>query len=1266
MANHTNDPLLDDEKFNLELVHHSQTTGRPLFGQATLTHCTLAAQKMQQGKKVGFLQRIMGGGQVKLPEQDALIKWVETGQGTPPTISADSLQALSSARYSTQFNRATLSAFHPHAAQDADAARRFGQFLTMIITRPAPAGLANVSAVDAMLALRPTWERIGAISFTQKQYTQAHRRSLGIPLPYLAAIAEQSEYETLVSLIDLIAQPRSGGYGLPLNAPGFRDAFITNAEALARYAQANAERQTLVLNAALRLGCLAELEIFALTVLRLAASSKVKERKKAEPYIAELPRANLRAAAETVAAEVSPTGRIALCEMLETKRTEDARSLFPIWAKTEPNARVRTALEDAIARLNLSSPTAQDHDAESYTAIDGTIVTLPDLPPEAPTPPVDPAVITPLREAVASYNEAIIAVNEQKRINARDYSARVGKPIEPKLIPAIDEEAIAETMRIIRGEGRSKTADGKHFKRAAHDTLTNAHRYSWDTVKYASHLLTAFFDQPALHWQHLTRICAASHSHSLPYSSAEDRFTPTGALWRRILGGIHLREVLRALPGNMAAESRWRADLSQYGYDDLWMVFVPRLPGIIEKLSSSVRKDGHKGRQVADAMTMLAHFPALPRQAAPDLLRIALGPERSWRLMAQNLLGATAEITPQIIAKLSDGKADMRVEAALWLGRRGDATVMPALEKQLKKEKTESARAALMTAIQALGGDLSSWLNAKALQAEAEKALTKLKLDKIEWLLPLLPADLKWANGKPVSPEILRYWVALAVKLKQPGGNGLFALWLDQMDPDSAGRLGQLVITTWILRDTTPMDEASARAKAQADLPNTPRYYLPEAVQNGSPEMALEYLTRQNMKIMGGATDCKGILGLGMRAHGAETATAARAFLKKHGERVSQAKAVVEAMAANPAPAAIQVVIGVAERFRQKSVMKRARELVDGIAETNGWTADELADRTIPRAGFDDRGSMQIDAGRGRVFTAQLTAVSQITLTNPDGKTVKALPAPAGTDGEKAIGAAAKKLLSAAKKEVKEVTEQLTERLFEAMCLERSWPMADWQDHLQNHPLAGLLCQRAVWAGYDDQGAALGLFRPMDDGTLTDVEDNEVAPAPVSNIRLAHGGLMTEAERAAWSAHFNDYEVTVLFSQFDSPVAIDPSALTSTEINDRLGWVLETFALRSQTKKRGYERGPILDAGGFNSYVKFFRGAGLVVEVNFSGSMVPEENMDCALLSTHVRKLRGDNYGPALPLQDIPPALLSAVRNDLIIFAQAGRGFDEDYQKYGW
>src|SRR5262249_1892364 len=151
-----------------------------------------------------------------------------------------------------------------------------------------------------------------------------------------------------------------------------------------------------------------------------------------------------------------------------------------------------------------------------------------------------------------------------------------------------------------------------------------------------------------------------------------------------------------------------------------------------------------------------------------------------------------------------------------------------------------------------------------------------------------------------------------------------------------------------------------------------------------------------------------------------------------------------------------------------KALRQAAEEYVNALAEREGWTLDELADRTIPDCGFT-RPAEQREAASGaavlvldygpRAFTVRLNDELVPVVTREDGKAVKEPPAPAKSDdAEKAR--AAKKAFSEAKKTVKDVVKRQTERLYEALCTQRTWRFEDWQRYLAEHPIVGKLCCR--------------------------------------------------------------------------------------------------------------------------------------------------------------------------------------------------------------
>ncbi len=171
-------------------------------------------------------------------------------------------------------------------------------------------------------------------------------------------------------------------------------------------------------------------------------------------------------------------------------------------------------------------------------------------------------------------------------------------------------------------------------------------------------------------------------------------------------------------------------------------------------------------------------------------------------------------------------------------------------------------------------------------------------------------------------------------------------------------------------------------------------------------------------------------------------------YLKEwYGTRAAQGRALIAMLAWIDHPSATQLMLAIGSRFRTKGFQEEATRQAEALAERKGWTLAELADRTVPSAGFDETGTLELSFGE-RSFKAHLLPDFKIELSNPDGKKIAALPEPRqDDDAEKARDA--KKALSIAKKELKSIVELQSDRLYEALCTEREWPAEDWASYLQ-------------------------------------------------------------------------------------------------------------------------------------------------------------------------------------------------------------------------
>jgi hypothetical protein len=205
-----------------------------------------------------------------------------------------------------------------------------------------------------------------------------------------------------------------------------------------------------------------------------------------------------------------------------------------------------------------------------------------------------------------------------------------------------------------------------------------------------------------------------------------------------------------------------------------------------------------------------------------------------------------------------------------------------------------------------------------------------------------------------------------------------------------------------------------------------------------------------------------------------------------------------------------------------------------------------------------------------------------------------------------------------------------------------------------------------VWVAEPAAGERMS-FRLLDDGTLSDVDDNEVALPADGVVRLAHDTNLTKQEVEAWLAHFADYEVQPLFQQLGRGVHTVPEELRREQLlEDFKGHTLDAFALRGKALKLGWTRGPAEDGGWFHAYLKRFPSLGLVAELGFTGNGLPEENRTVGLLSLGFLREVPDqpvHVQQRVPLADVPAVLVSETWHDAWSIAAEGRGFDPSWER---
>ncbi|WP_374326675.1 DUF4132 domain-containing protein [Azonexus sp.] len=990
----------------------------------------------------------------------------------------------------------------------------------------------------------------------------------------------------------------------------------------------------------------AECKEFGVALVALAVDSGKTVRAAATPHLDGLPEELRMGLLAFFLQRGEGTVRQYAADLLVRWPSPEVRATLEAALAEESSKSVQHSIRGALGRLDV----ADDSDGQDFPP-------LPDwtpLPDEPLGPEVESLLLANRRELLENYR---LEAEEEKRKNAaqkgRDHTWRQR---QYKEFMALTDDDLRLALKVINGQSTDKELstelgadlreilehEGKIFALPA---FGGAHHIRW----------RSYFDEDGDFW---------------PF----DEFHQW--LLKQPVGSVDLRALADVVQrSGYSLETVARASLVDFWRNPpafevlppecVWPFFAEHPEFIDAGLNTSARLDA--------TIRTIGTFPVIPGRWLPRLMEIALGEAWECRAEAQKVLGIVPDIGKYVLETLTHSKSEMRIEAACWLANLQYQPAVEAIRKALVKESREAVRAAFLTALEELGADIAAYIAPDVLLAEARKGLKARLPAGFDWFnLDALPAC-HWADGTPVEADCIKWWVVFACKLKWPGGNPLLRRYLGLLDAASREALGRHILHQFIAQDTRHPSEAECIAYADAYAPGRWQQFQgnyrrtkDEFYNRSQEQIYAECKASKAAEYLGSAIGEKGILALSAYAPGHEAVNLLRQYMRDHYPRRAQIEAMLEGLAPGNDPFVIQLLLGLSRRYRTASVQEKARLLVQQIADRNGWSADQLADRTIPTAGFDDSGKLELHYG-DRLFTVTLDAAMKPELRNAEGKVIKALPEPRQTDDPDSIKEA-KGQFSGCKKELKQVIELQTARLYEALCVSRLWPQAEWREYLLQHPVVGRLIQRLIWLETDAQGQPLQSFRPTEDGTLINTDDDEITLNEGSLIRLAHASLVTPDSAKAWQAHFKDYKLTPLFAQMTRPLPeiamTDAEGKPVQEIADRQGWLSDTFTLRGAFNKLGYQRAAAEDGGYFNHYFKEFGAAGIRVVVEFTGNCLPEENVAAALRVLRFEDTRGSRWqSNNLDLASVPVVLLAEAYADYLAVANVCSGFDPEWEK---
>jgi predicted DNA-binding WGR domain protein len=703
------------------------------------------------------------------------------------------------------------------------------------------------------------------------------------------------------------------------------------------------------------------------------------------------------------------------------------------------------------------------------------------------------------------------------------------------------------------------------------------------------------------------------HSASLTLSQLADTFAAVG-LDDRMIGRYYL------------GAGKWYGKAFPWGNDAVAPYFEDRLDMLETAFKPSDTYTDAYRRSVARsrAFEVLAMFPCPPASLRGTLWEIALGTGKKERFVAQTCVERDPQRGPKTVQGLLNRKAEVRAVAAEWLGRQGDAAAAEALTRAIEKETNDSARGAMLTALETLGASIDSYVSRDTLQSEARTGVAANEKTRraLNWLpFGELPR-VRWQDtSMEVSPEILEWLVLQSHKLATPDPGALLRRHAASFRADDRQAFGAFVLERWL-------GEERSGASAIAH---------------------------------------RGILAIAAACCDASIVPSVSRYVRQnYGLCMPQCKALLQMLAWIDDPAVVQFLVSIATRFRTKGIQMEARRLLDVIAEERGWSVDELADRSVPTAGFVGNGTLILDYGP-RQFVARI-AGDGVALFDGNGQAMRSLPEPRGDD-DREKARESKEDLADARRELKTTSQLQKSRLYEALCNQRTWVFGDWDRYLNKHPIVGRYCRRLVWSVVGSGPAVL--FRSLDDGSLTSLDDRAVTVDVASQIRIAHASLVGPEASSAWAAHLLDYEVEPVFDQFGRRAyRLADEMEEDTELRDFEGYLLQASVLRGKASALGYERGPFEGHMWFELYRKRFDGLALEALIYFTGTRPHEDNvvgLRRLLFASLDPERKSEQAGDLMPLREVPPVLLSECWNDMRSIAESGSGFDEAWKKkVGW
>ncbi|MFE0471134.1 DUF4132 domain-containing protein [Streptomyces sp. NPDC058947] len=394
------------------------------------------------------------------------------------------------------------------------------------------------------------------------------------------------------------------------------------------------------------------------------------------------------------------------------------------------------------------------------------------------------------------------------------------------------------------------------------------------------------------------------------------------------------------------------------------------------------------------------------------------------------------------------------------------------------------------------------------------------------------------------------------------------------------------------------------------------------------------------------------------------------------------ANAGVIALARVDSEAALAELARLATRVTYKNTAKLLDTALEARATALGLSREEIEELAVPAYGLTEVGRAVHDLGEATALLEVSGTRTVLTWRNAAGKPVKSVPAAVKRDHAEEL-----KELKAAVKDIDKMLSAQSERLDRQFLARRSWPYAVWRERYLDHPLVGTLARRLLWTV---DGTTAGYA----DGELRTLSDEPVREG--TRVELWHPVGHAPAEIVAWRDWLERHGITQPFKQAHREVYLltDAERATGTYSNRFAAHVLRQHQFHSLTAIRGWrnklrlcvdDSAPpatrALPQWGLRAeYWIEGDGEEYGVDTTDSGSYLRLRTDQVRFYPIEAPENWASTYGGGysmwlepgqrrvepLPLEDIPPLVLSEVLRDVDLFVGvASIGNDPTWQDGG-